>query len=103
MLLFRAAELLAEIPPPDQEQIVPVYKLESDPREFSIERLPAGWRVKGAAIERAAAMTYWEYEASIRRFQKILQALGIDAALRQAGIQEGDTVLVGDFELEWRE
>lgn len=46
-------------------------------------------------------MTYWEYEASVRRFQKILQALGIDDALRQAGVQEGESVFIGDFELEW--
>ncbi|MFN8403614.1 MAG: Obg family GTPase CgtA [Anaerolineales bacterium] len=28
---------------------------------------------------------------------------GVDEALRKAGVQEGDTVAVGDFELEWQE
>jgi len=102
-LLFQAAELLAELPTMEEMPAIPVYKMDADPREFSLERLPSGWRVTGAAIERAAAMTYWEYEASIRRFQRILQALGIDSALRQAGIQEGDTVMVGDYELEWHD
>jgi GTP-binding protein len=39
----------------------------------------------------------------VRRFQKIIQALGIDDALRKAGVQEGDTVAIGEFELEWQE
>jgi GTP-binding protein len=46
-------------------------------------------------------MTYWEYPQSVRRFQKILATLGVEDALRKAGVQEGDTVLIGEFELEW--
>ena len=56
----------------------------------------------GESIERAAAMTYWEYDQSVRRFQRILETLGIDAALRKAGIEEGDSVFIGEFELEWQ-
>jgi GTP-binding protein len=75
--------------------------VDSDPQAFEIRHEPRGWRVSGPAIERAAAMTYWEYDESIRRFQRILETLGIDAALRKAGVQEGDTVMIGDYELEW--
>ena len=46
-------------------------------------------------------MTYWEYDQSIRRFQHILKALGIEDALRQAGVEEGDIVMIGNHELEW--
>ena len=52
---------------------------------------------------RAAAMTYWEHFQSIRRFQKILEVMGVDQALREAGIRPGDTVVIGDHELEWEE
>ena len=41
--------------------------------------------------------------ALIRRFQKIISTLGIENALREAGIEEGDTVYIADFELEWQE
>jgi GTP-binding protein len=75
--------------------------MESNPQEFTIVKENQGWRVNGAAIERAAAMTYWEYDQSVRRFQRILQSLGIEEELRQMGIQEGDSVLIGEFELEW--
>jgi GTP-binding protein len=80
-----------------------VYRVASDPREYTIQRETKGWRVSGEAIERAAAMTYWEYEQSVRRFQRILRTLGIEAALRQAGVQQGDTVFIGDYELEWED
>ena len=75
--------------------------MEADPKAFSIQVENQGWRVSGEAIERAAAMTYWEYDQSVRRFQRILQSLGIDAQLRSLGVEEGDTVLIGEFELEW--
>ncbi len=102
-LLYRAAERLKDSPPLEDIELMPVYHLESDPRQFSIQKEGDGWRVSGEAIERAAAMTYWEFEDSIRRFQRILQTLGIEDALRKMGAQEGDTVYIGDFELEWQD
>jgi GTP-binding protein len=100
-VLYRALNLLTEAPPTVPAKEIPIYRVDSDPRAFEINRDRRGWRVSGQAIERAAAMTYWEYDESIRRFQRILQTLGIETALRQAGVQEGDTVFIGDYELEW--
>jgi GTP-binding protein len=83
---------------------MPVYRPEEDPREFSISREDdASWRVSGKAIERAAAMTYWEHYGSVRRFQKLMAVLGVEDALRKAGIEEGETVKIGEFELEWQD
>lgn len=100
-LLYRSAQILRELPPEPREVELPVYRMESDPREFEIKRTSDGWRVSGEAIERAASMTYWEYDRSVLRFQRILQTLGIEDALRKAGVQPGDTVYIGDYELEW--
>jgi GTPase len=102
-VLFKAAALLAEAPPPPVSAELPVYRLESDPQSFTIEKAVEGWRVRGQAIERAAEMTYWEFDQSVRRFQRILQALGIEDALRTAGVQPGDTVRIADYELEWQD
>jgi len=100
-LLYKALELLRETPVAPEASDVPVYHPQSDPRKYEIKRVANGWRISGASIERAAAMTYWENDESIRRFQRILETLGIDAALRKAGVREGDLVSVGDYELEW--
>jgi GTPase len=104
-LLIKAHQKLEETPSLEQVELpLPVYKPKEDPREFVVTREGGNeWRVSGTAIERAASMTYWQHDGSVRRFQKIMEALGVDEALRKAGVQEGDTVSIGEFELEWQE
>ena len=104
-LLVKAHQRLAETPPLEEVELpLPVYKPKEDPREFVVTREGANeWRISGVAIERAASMTYWQHDGSVRRFQKIMETLGVDEALRKAGVQEGDTVAIGEFELEWQE
>ena len=100
-VLKQAAKALQDSPPMEKTAEIPVYRVEADPTQFTIEKTSDGWRVHGAAIERAAAMTYWDNDASIRRFQRILGTLAIDSALRTAGIRDGDIVMIGEYELEW--
>jgi len=59
--------------------------------------------VSGKRIERAVAMTYWDYDQAVTRFQRILESMGITAALENAGVKPGDTVYIGEYELEWGE
>ncbi len=87
----------------EEKAELPVYKPADDPREFHIEPSGDGFILRGAAIERAAEMTYWEYDDSIRRFQKLMERLGVDEALRKAGIQEGQIVHIKDYELVWED
>lgn len=107
-VLYRASELLASTPGlqqarQGQDQELPVYRYQEDPRDFQILKTSRGWRIKGKALERAAAMTYWEHMQSVRRFQRILETMGIDQAMRDAGVKPGETVLIGDHELVWEE
>jgi len=104
-LLIKAYQILQETPIPEVvEMPVPIYKPKEDPREFEITHEGINeWRISGVAIERAAKMTYWEHDGSVRRFQKVLDTLGIKDALRKAGVQDGDTVSIDEFELEWQE
>ncbi len=104
-LLQRATRLLAEAPPPAPvEAPVPTYRPAEDPRDFHVAQESDGrWRLTGAALERAAAMTYWEHEGSVRRFQKLMESIGVDEALRKSGIHEGDTVAIGEYELDWQD
>jgi len=104
-VLYRAMQLLAEVPPaPPEEKELPVYQAAEDPSAFSIEREgDRGWRVKGKRIERAAEMTYWELEEAVARFQRILELVGIYRALQEAGVRPGDMVRIGKHELEWKD
>jgi len=102
-LLGRAAQQLAELPPMSAEEQMPLYTPALDSRQFHVEREGSAWRLSGAALERAAAMTYWEHDQSVRRFQRLLQRLGVDVTLREAGVKSGDNVRIGEYELEWQE
>ena len=104
-VLYRAAQLLQELPPaPIVEQELPVYRAVEDPSAFTVEREADGaWRVKGKRIERAAEMTYWEFEEAVARFQRILELVGAYRALQEAGAQPGDVVRIGKHELEWKD
>jgi GTPase len=82
---------------------MPIYHPKSKEKPFSIKRENNGWRIEGAGIERAAAMTFWEYFASVRRFHRILIAMGIEKALREKGVEDGDTVFIGEHELVWNQ
>jgi GTP-binding protein len=102
-LLWRAHDLLQDAPEPEPVEAMPIYRASEDPNAFTIQQTDEGWEVRGEAIERAAAMTYWEHRESVRRFQRLMENIGVEQALREAGIEEGDTVFVGDYALEWQD
>lgn len=104
-LLFTAYHALQEVEerPSPTEGELPVYGPPSDPDQFEIRRdLDGVWRVEGQGIERAAAMTYWEHDEAVRRFQSLMSSIGVDDALRKAGVERGDSVRIGEYELEWQ-
>lgn len=103
-LLLAAARAVEGAPAPARPEAIPVHRLEPDATAFEIRRDPDGvWRVLGKGIERAADMTYWEYDEAVRHFQRLLVRLGVEEALRQAGARSGDTVRIGEHELEWQD
>ena len=102
-MVYKVKRMLDEAPEPVLHVAEPVV-IRPDPDEgFRITRTAEGWRVHGKAIERVVAMTYFEFDATMLRFQDILERMGISQALREAGVQVGDSVFIGDQELEWGE
>jgi GTP-binding protein len=100
-VLWRAKQDLDESEVSETIQEMPIYHPKSKEKPFIIRKENQGWRIEGAAIERAASMTYWEYFASVRRFHRILVSMGIEAVLREKGVADGDIVFIGDHELVW--
>ena len=101
-LIQRVFYAVAELPDaePSADSAPEVYELDADVA-FKITKDNAGYTVSGAGIERAAAMTYWDYDEALTRFQRTLESLGIARALKDAGVQNGDSVFIGGQELEW--
>jgi GTP-binding protein len=100
-VLYEARQELGRTPEIEIEEQMPIYRPESREKVFEIKQTGDGWVVTGGAIERAAAMTYWEYFASVRRFQRIMESMGVADALKAQGVLEGDTVIIGNHVLEW--
>jgi len=88
--------------PPEPAGMV-VHRFDSARESFSVEREGDTFRVRGRRIERLVAQTDFANEESLERFQRDLERMGISRELRRAGAEPGDTVLVGDRELEWAE
>ncbi len=96
--LLPAVDDPADLPEPFG---VVVHRLDAAGDGFTMEREGDAHRVRGKRIERIAAQTNFDIEESAERFQRALDRLGIDAALRKAGIKPGDIVRIGAIEFEW--
>ncbi|MCL1918297.1 MAG: GTPase ObgE [Peptococcaceae bacterium] len=90
------------IPAVKEETSHRVIKAQEEAR-FELERRDGVFVLIGKEIERHAAMAYLESDQGVRRFQNIMGKMGVDEALRRAGIEEGDQVMIGDISLEWTE
>ncbi|MFN8441975.1 MAG: GTPase ObgE [Caldilineaceae bacterium] len=102
-LLYKLKEVLNTIPknPEPAEEVIEI-SLPVDEKAFDLQKVDDHtWLVEGITVERAARMTNWTYYEGAMRFQRILAALGVTEALRQAGVKEGDSVRIAETELTW--
>ncbi|CAJ1945555.1 unnamed protein product [Cylindrotheca closterium] len=71
------------------------YEILSDPS------YPGQWRISGEYIEQIAKMTHWEYPEAVARFGRQLDAVGIAKELQARGAQDGDLVMVDEYDFEF--
>jgi GTP-binding protein len=71
-------------------------------RGFEVRPMGGGrYELAGQFVRRASAMLDATLPEAVDRFQRTLKRIGVDKALKQAGVQEGDRVKCGDYEFEW--
>ena len=103
-IMWKAYEMLQKAPA--EEEVIDIGKVEeADPDSFTILRdtEDADFEVKGKNIERLVAMTNFDNEEAVYRFQLIWRRLGIEKALKEKGIQEGQSVKIGDMVFDYEE
>lgn len=102
-LMGRAYQMVQETPEPQLERPAPVViRPPVDDEEITIVRESNHiWRVGGGKIERAVMRTRTEYHEALLRLHRYLDSQGVLDMLREAGVEEGDSVRVADFEFEW--
>lgn len=103
-LVYRIAQLLPDIPTPEifvrEEEQHKVTHAEEKER-FELTQEDGIFVISGKEIEKHVKMTLFESEEGVYRFQNILKAMGVDDALREAGIKEGDKVQIAGVEFDW--
>ncbi|EGO64435.1 GTPase ObgE [Acetonema longum] len=103
-LMWRALQLIAEyVPEPEPASEVKVYTDAQEPAYIIRRDDDGAYVVEGKDLERLVAMTNFSDDEGLRRFQKIWRKLEIDAALRERGIKEGDTVRIRDMEFTFQD
>lgn len=88
---------------PVPEIVTPLAQIALRPAEaFAIERGSDGaFELGGERIERLAAMTNFDSDESLARFERQLERMGVEKKLREMGAVEGDTVRVGTYEFTY--
>ena len=86
------------------QDAVKIFDVEKADDPVIIERNDAAeFIVRNKNLEKIVAMTNFDNDEGLRRFQFIWRMKNLDALLKARGIKEGMTVHIGDFEFEWRE
>jgi GTP-binding protein len=99
--LLASARLRQPVGPPAEAAV----DLDADP-DADVEVIAVAdreWRISGARLEKAASMTNWDYAEAQDRFQRIMRALGVTDRLREAGVQNGDLIMVGNVDFSYFE
>lgn len=85
----------------DYEQVVE-YTYTPDEEVFTIVKADDGvYEVTGVPLRKIFDMTDFTKDQGVKRFSRQLRSLGVDAKLRDMGVQNGDTVRIFDFEFEF--
>lgn len=101
-LLDTVLEALSRIPPPPPAG--PTVSLPPRPpvrQRGRVERRDGRFIVHWPRAERLARMVNPHDWRAVAQFRRELQRMGVEQALEEAGIRPGDTVVIGNLELEW--
>jgi len=88
---------------PMPEIATPPARIELAPADaVRIERAADGaFVVSGERVERLAAMTDFDSDEALARFERALAKMGVERRLSELGAREGDTVRIGQYEFTY--
>ena len=104
-LLAELVKMLDELPPlePFEEEWDEVDETTIEDKPFEIEIEDGVYVVSGPAVDRLLGRVNLDDYESMQYFQRTLRKLGIIDALRDMGINDGDTVRMNDLEFDFIE
>ncbi len=102
-LLEKVFSELKNAPQPQLEIPSETETLLKEDLPFSIKKEGEVYVVSGGEAEKKIATTNFENDESVKKLLSFLQRKGLYEALKEKGIQEGDTVRIGPMEFEYIE
>jgi len=101
-LVYAVWQTIADAPLPEIVTPPPAL-IELTPQDaFTIVRIPDGtFVIGGDRVERLAAVTNFDTDEGLARFERVLAKLGVEKKLRELGAVEGDTVRIGPYEFTY--
>jgi GTPase len=106
-LLGAVRKALETAPAPELFEVVPeIRPLAVDENEATVRvsRRPDGaWVLHSPWLERLARRTAFQMPEAAERFWRIIESRGVSETLVEMGARAGDTVVIGEEELEWVE
>jgi GTP-binding protein len=101
-LILAVARTIERAPMPEVTSPSPARIELVAPDAFLIERGPdGGFVISGDRVERLAAMTNFDSDEGLARFERALERMGVEKRLVELGAVEGDTVRIGPYEFTY--
>lgn len=101
-LMSRISLLLQELPQLEkfvvEEQL---YFQEQPEQPFQIFVQNGTFIVESKSLEKVAGLTNFNNDEAFRQFQLTIKKIGLEEALKAAGIKDGDVVRIGELEFEY--
>ena len=101
-LFIHTSQELKKLPQEDitEQEEKMIYTLE-EKQGFEIRKEKGEYIVSGPDIDRLMRKVNLSDNESMYYFQKMLANMGINQALKEAGVKDGDTVRFNDWEFDW--
>lgn len=97
-LVYAAWQTIAATPLPAVQTPEPARIFLKPSEPFEIRKEDGVFVISGERIERLAAMTDFDSDEGLGRFERILAKMGVEKKLREMGAAQGDTVRIAEFE-----
>ena len=102
-LLDKTGDMLEALPPIVHFEEEVSYDDSVKPGTFEVVRDGAVFEVVGSSMQRLIDSVNFDDEESMSWFHRTLRKWGVIDALREAGAQEGDSVVIGEMEFDFVE
>lgn len=99
-VFYKVSEMLKNIIPEEKEEIIVEAEIK-DTSDFEIKVENNIYIISGKIIEKVMRNINFDDYESVQYFQRFLDTKGINKQLEKMGINEGDSVRIGEVEFEY--